>query len=165
MNSSDSLVCGASDSTRVQAILFRVNLHPSHSSDCPPLWFVINSVIDIWNVCWQPFYPMRVPVKTCQFYTDSTSAPVLKSEPLNRCKLIKALDILGHSHILLDITGLDIRQGGGRIFVTPQDFTMKKRPCLHYHNQEPEEVRQDHVILDGPSFFNINCHSKIGNLL
>ena len=29
----------------------------------------------------------------------------------------------------------------------------------------PEEVRQDHVILDGPSFFNINCHSKISNLL
>ena len=28
-----------------------------------------------------------------------------------------------------------------------------------------EEVRQDHVILDEPSFFNINCHSKIGNLL
>ena len=27
------------------------------------------------------------------------------------------------------------------------------------------EVRQYHVILDGPSFFNINCHSKIGNLL
>ena len=29
----------------------------------------------------------------------------------------------------------------------------------------PEEVQQDHMILDGPSFSNINCHSKIGNLL
>ena len=31
--------------------------------------------------------------------------------------------------------------------------------------QRSEEVRQDHVILDGRFFFNTNCHSKIGNLL
>ena len=27
-----------------------------------------------------------------------------------------------------------LRQGGGRIFVTLLHFTMKKGPCLHYHN-------------------------------
>ena len=30
---------------------------------------------------------------------------------------------------------------------------------------DSEQVRQDHVILDGRSFLNTNCHSKIGNLL
>ena len=29
----------------------------------------------------------------------------------------------------------------------------------------PEEVRQDHVILDRPLFSNTNCHRKISNLL